>query len=145
MMPAALLPSSPAERLTHYEVQVRHGNRWMIEVVSTERDAAQDLATRLMRRWPVDGVRVVKEIFDPVAGRASGCVIFTQERASPSPPAEATAEAPEAASSAIPVLPSRGALGAHGRSARRGDLSTGLSIVLAAVAAAGVTVGMLLR
>ena len=105
MMTAAVLPSSPDERLTHYEVQVRHGNRWMIEVVSTERDAAQDLAMRLLRRWPVDGFRVVKEIFDPAAGRASGCVIFAQERAPP----------------------------------------TGLSIVLAAVAAAGVMVGLLVR
>lgn len=60
----------------HYEVLALHGERWLIDVVVRERDAAVEEARHLLGRGEIAGVKVRKEIYDPVTGLAAGRTVF---------------------------------------------------------------------
>lgn len=60
----------------HYEVLALYGDRWLIDMVLREREAALDEARHLLARGAVDGVEVRKEAYNPVSGVATGRAVF---------------------------------------------------------------------
>jgi hypothetical protein len=87
----------------HYEVLALHGERWLIDVVMRERDAALEEARHLLGRGEVAGVEVRKELYDPATGLAAGRIVFKRLKpkrprprflAAPRPPPAAAAAQP---------------------------------------------------
>lgn len=64
----------------YYEVLGLYGERWLIDFVLPERDAALEEASHLLGRRGVAGVKVRKEVFDPEHDRVVGLTIFRQLR-----------------------------------------------------------------
>jgi hypothetical protein len=74
----------------HYEVLALHGERWLIDTILREREAALEEAQHLLGRGEIGGVEVRKELYDPVTGLAAGRTVFRRlkpKRVAPPPPA----------------------------------------------------------
>ncbi len=64
----------------HFEVHVLEEGRWLIDYVTPEEEEARREALELARRPEVEGVRLIKELYDPVRGIAAGRVLFSHLR-----------------------------------------------------------------
>ncbi len=64
----------------HFEVHVLEEGRWLIDYVTPEEEEARREALELSRRPEVEGVRLIKELYDPVRGIAAGRVLFSHLR-----------------------------------------------------------------
>ncbi len=64
----------------HFEIHVLYGDRWVIDYVSTSREEALEEAEDLLRRPEIAGVRVVKELFNPVTETTAARILFEQRR-----------------------------------------------------------------
>lgn len=82
-MAAAGAGAKPGQqtRETYFEVYSLRGSRWMAEDVCEEERDAMALASDLAKRRWVDGVRVVKEVFDQRTQTSLARVILEQLRA----------------------------------------------------------------
>ncbi len=71
-----------ADTLTraHFEIHVLHGDRWVIDYVSTSREEALEEAGELLRRPEIGGVRVVKELFNPATETTAARILFEHLR-----------------------------------------------------------------
>ncbi len=89
---------------TIFEVHTLKGGTWMIDSTHKDRDAAMEVARSLYGEKVYDGVKVVKDVFDPVTNASKEIVIFdtakqSAERKAP-PPAAKKAAAPAGAAKA---------------------------------------------
>lgn len=75
-------PARP-RRLTHYELHVLHGERWLIDGTAIDPRALLEEARQLLQQPGVYGVRVLKETYDPVRELTAGRVIFQQLKPRP--------------------------------------------------------------
>ncbi|HMR30204.1 MAG TPA: hypothetical protein PKA13_05500 [Geminicoccaceae bacterium] len=69
----------------HYEIQLRRGDRWVIEAVLHDREAALELARAMADRSDADGVRMVKECASAVDDATSVLTLFQVMRPKPKP------------------------------------------------------------
>lgn len=86
-------------RLEHFEVHVRRGARWTIELTAAEEAEACVRARQLLQRAEIESVMVRQEIYDPASDRSAGRVVLAETRPRPrgrwrfarwtAPPAEA--------------------------------------------------------
>ena len=72
-------------RVEHFEVHVRRGERWTIELTAAEEGLACERARELLQRAGIDGARVWKEVFDPQSGQAAGRLVLAETKAKPRP------------------------------------------------------------
>jgi hypothetical protein len=79
-----LLPlPEPGRTSIQFEVHALRGARWLIEAVLGDGDLAQVRARQLLAQADVDGIRVWKEIHDPVAGRSSARIVVAETKPRP--------------------------------------------------------------
>jgi hypothetical protein len=67
-------------RLVHFEVHVRRGERWTIELAAPEQDAACERARQFLQRPAVEGVKVWKEVYDPGTDQSAGRIVFAETK-----------------------------------------------------------------
>ena len=60
---------------THYEIQIRRGERWIIDRVQKDRQAAFATARELAANGDVEGVRVIKECYRPSNAQATAITV----------------------------------------------------------------------
>jgi hypothetical protein len=90
-----------------YEVHTLKGGQWVIDSTYPDRDSAIEVAKQLYGEKRFDGVKVVKDTFDPKTGEGKEIVVFDtskapREKSPPPPPAAKAAEAaPPAAKPAV--------------------------------------------
>ena len=89
----------------HYEIQLRRGDRWVIEAMLHDREAALELARGMVDRTDVDGVRMVKECASAVDDATSALTLFEVVRPRPKPQRRRPAPAQPAAATG-PAMPS---------------------------------------
>jgi hypothetical protein len=87
----------------HYEVLALHGERWLIDTILREREAALEEAQHLLGRGEIGGVEVRKELYDPVTGLAAGRTVFRRLKPKRSRPRLLPVSRPQPA--AAPVQP----------------------------------------
>lgn len=93
-----------AEAEISFEVYVECSGRWLLEDVFDEQRAALDHAERLRQRRDVDGIRVVRETYDPKRDERSERVIFDTAFDLPRPaPAPETRQRPRPKEPAAPA------------------------------------------
>jgi hypothetical protein len=93
-----------------YEVHTLKGGQWVIDSTYPDRDSAIEVAKQLYGEKRFDGVKVVKDTFDPKTGEGKEIVVFDtskapREKTPPPPPAAKAAEA--AAPAAKPAVEPR--------------------------------------
>jgi hypothetical protein len=75
--------SQSAPSNAQFEVHARRGSRWLIEATGADVAIAQEQAQQLLRRSDVEGVRIWKEIHDPVTRRTAGRIVSMEEKPRP--------------------------------------------------------------
>lgn len=60
---------------THYEIQLRRGERWIIDRVQKDRQAAFATARELESIGDIEGVRIVKECYRPSNAQATALTV----------------------------------------------------------------------
>lgn len=93
-----------------YEVHTLKGGQWVIDSTYPDKETSIEVAKQLHGEKRFEGIKVIKDTFDPKTGQGKELVVFDtskapKERAAPPPPAAArsAADAPAAA----PAAPSR--------------------------------------
>ncbi|SDF55915.1 MULTISPECIES: hypothetical protein [Thalassobaculum] len=90
-----------------YEVHTLKGGQWVIDSTYPDKDTSIEVAKQLHGEKRFEGIKVIKDTFDPKTGQGKELVVFDtskapKERSAPPPPAaaksaEAAAAAPAAA------------------------------------------------
>lgn len=88
----------------HYEIHLRRGDRWVIEAVLHDREAALEMGRGMADRGEAEGVRVVKECASAVDDAASALTLLEVVRQRPKVPRRRLSPAPQPAAAA-PELP----------------------------------------
>ncbi|GBD44125.1 hypothetical protein HRbin40_01608 [bacterium HR40] len=70
----------PAQCQIHFEVHVFESERWIIDYVCQDEEEALVIAKDLLRRPGIAGVRVIKEIHNPVKEVTATRTIFEEMR-----------------------------------------------------------------
>ncbi len=84
---------------TTYEVHTLKGGSWQIEATLTDRDAAIESAKQFHAEKIYDGIKVIKDTFDPKTNASKELVIYDTskpvgERPPPPPPSAKTPATP---------------------------------------------------
>lgn len=125
---------------THYELHELRDNRWLIERVLTQRDAAFLAARELAALADTRGVRVVKECYRPASAQSTAVTLYEYVRPGRPHRPPALQPTPTPRPLVLPVLANEQPAPASGRSWR--ELAPAASILVAAALAT--TVGLLL-
>jgi hypothetical protein len=96
-----------------YEVHTLKGGQWVIDSTYPDKETSIEVAKQLHGEKRFEGIKVIKDTFDPKTGQGKELVVFDtskapKERAAPPPPAaarSAAAEAPAAAPAAARAKP----------------------------------------
>ena len=90
-----------------YEVHTLKGGQWVIDSTYPDKDTSIEVAKQLHGEKRFEGIKVIKDTFDPKTGQGKELVVFDtskapKERSAPPPPAaaksaETAAAAPAAA------------------------------------------------
>lgn len=96
-----------------YEVHTLKGGQWVIDSTYPDKETSIEVAKQLHGEKRFEGIKVIKDTFDPNTGQGKELVVFDtskapKERAAPPPPAaarSAAAEAPAAAPAAARAKP----------------------------------------
>lgn len=75
--------SQSALSSVQFEVHARRGSRWLIEATVADVAIAQEQAQQLLHRSDVEGVRIWKELHDPVTRRTAGRIVSMEEKPRP--------------------------------------------------------------
>ena len=94
-----------------YEVHTLKGGQWVIDSTYPDRDTSIEVAKQLHGEKRFEGIKVIKDTFDPKTGQGKELVVFDtskapKDRPAPPPPAAAKATASEAPAAA-PAAASR--------------------------------------
>ncbi|WP_420562731.1 hypothetical protein [Thalassobaculum sp.] len=84
-----------------YEVHTLKGGQWVIDSTYPDKETSIEVAKQLHGEKRFEGIKVIKDTFDPKTGQGKELVVFDtskapKERAAPPPPAAARAAATEA-------------------------------------------------
>ena len=96
-----------------YEVHTLKGGQWVIDSTYPDKETSIEVAKQLHGEKRFEGIKVIKDTFDPKTGQGKELVVFDtskapKERAAPPPPAaprSAATEAPAAAPAAARAKP----------------------------------------
>jgi hypothetical protein len=85
-----------------YEVHTLKGGNWVIDSTYPDKDTSIEVAKQLHGEKRFEGIKVIKDTFDPRTGQGKELVVFDtskapKDRPSPPPAAAARNEAPSAA------------------------------------------------
>lgn len=91
-----------------YEVHTLKGGQWVIDSTYPDKETSIEVAKQLHGEKRFEGIKVIKDTFDPKTGQGKELVVFDtskapKDRPAPPPPAaakQAAAEAPAAAPAA---------------------------------------------
>lgn len=81
-----------------YEVHTLKGGQWVIDSTYPDRDTSIEVAKQLHGEKRFEGIKVIKDTFDPKTGQGKELVVFDtskapKDRPAPPPPAAAKAAA----------------------------------------------------
>lgn len=89
-----------------YEVHTLKGGNWVIDSTYPDKDTSIEVAKQLHGEKRFEGIKVIKDTFDPRTGQGKELVVFDTSKApkdkpaAPPPPPAGKAEAPSAAAAA---------------------------------------------
>jgi hypothetical protein len=88
-----------------YEVHTLKGGQWVIDSTYPDKDSSIEVAKQLHGEKRFEGIKVIKDTFDPKTGQGKELVVFdtsktARERPAPPSPAAKAADAPAAAAPA---------------------------------------------
>lgn len=94
-----------------YEVHTLKGGRWVIDSTYPDKDSSIEVAKQLHGEKRFEGIKVIKDTFDPKTGQGKELVVFdtskaAKERPAAPPAGAAKAEAP-AAAAPTPARPAK--------------------------------------
>lgn len=88
-----------------YEVHTLKGGQWVIDSTYPDKDTSIEVAKQLHGEKRFEGIKVIKDTFDPKTGQGKELVVFDtsktpKDRPAPPPPAAAKAAADSSAAAA---------------------------------------------
>ena len=95
-----------------FEVHTLKGGQWVIDSTYPDKDTSIEVAKQLHGEKRFDGIKVIKDTFDPKTGQGKELVVFDtsktqKDRPAPPPPAAAKAGAAEAPAAPAPAAAAR--------------------------------------
>ena len=114
-----------------FEVHTLKGGQWVIDSTYPSRDAAIEVAKSLYGEKRFDGVKVIKDTFDPATGQGKELVVFDTSKA-PKEKTPPPAAKPEPASTAAPAAAPSAAAPARAASKKKG-MSKDVSVAAKAI------------
>ncbi|MCR9070626.1 MAG: hypothetical protein NXI18_02815 [Alphaproteobacteria bacterium] len=95
-----------------FEVHTLKGGQWVIDSTYPDRDASIEVAKQLHGEKRFEGVKVIKDTFDPKTGQGKELVVFDtskapKERPAAPPPAAAAGKTDAPAATAAPAAAPR--------------------------------------
>lgn len=94
-----------------FEVHTLKGGRWVIDSTYPDKDTSIEVAKQLHGEKRFEGIKVIKDTFDPKTGQGKELVVFDTSKAPkdrPAPPPPAGAKAEASAAPAPAAGPARG-------------------------------------
>ena len=113
-----------------YEVHTLKGGQWVIDSTYPDRESSIEVAKQLHGEKRFDGVKVIRDTFDPKTGDGKEIVVYDTSKApreKSTPPPPAAAKAVEAAAT-VAAAPSRPA--GKPKKGRNQDVSVAVKAVL---------------
>ncbi|MEQ8813973.1 MAG: hypothetical protein RLO51_00150 [Thalassobaculum sp.] len=116
-----------------YEVHTLKGGQWVIDSTYPDRESSIEVAKQLHGEKRFDGVKVIRDTFDPKTGDGKEIVVYDtskapREKSAAPPPAAAKAAEAAAAVAATGSAPSRPA--GKPRKGRNQDVSVAVKAIL---------------
>jgi len=92
-----------------YEVHTLKGGQWVIDSTYPDKDTSIEVAKQLHGERRFEGIKVIKDTFDPRTGQGKELVVFDTSKApkekpaAPPPPGKSEAQAAPVAAAAAPA------------------------------------------
>ena len=93
-----------------YEVHTLKGGQWVIDSTYPDKDTSIEVAKQLHGEKRFEGIKVIKDTFDPKTGQGKELVVFDTSKTQkerPAPPPPAAAKAAEASAAPAPAASAR--------------------------------------